>query len=64
MTRGLLADRVPADRVEDFLDDFEAFRGDEVLGAYKPYRDVIKDALARTANVWGIDHRDSDGQAI
>lgn len=64
VTRQLVADRVPAERIEDFLDDFEAFRGDEVLGAYKPYHQVINDALARTAKLWGIEHRDSDGQAI
>ena len=64
VTRRLLADRIDEERMEDFLDDFEAFRGDEVLGAYKPYRDVINDSLARTARLWGIEHRDSDGQAI
>ena len=64
VTRELVADRVAAEQMEDFLDDFEAFRGDEVLGAYKPYHQVINDALARTAKLWGIEHRDSDGQAI
>jgi 2-haloacid dehalogenase len=64
MTRELIADRIDAERMEDFLDDFEAFRGDEVLGAYKPYHQVINDALARTAKLWGIEHRDSDGKAV
>lgn len=64
VTRGLVADRVPAERMEDFLDDFEAYRIDEVIGAYKPYDQVINDALARTARRWGIEHRDSDGRAI
>ncbi len=64
LTRQLLADRVPQDKIEDFLDDFEAFRIDEVLGAYKPYEQVIDDALARTTKLWGIQHRDSDGRAI
>jgi 2-haloacid dehalogenase len=64
VTRELVADRVPAHGMDDFLDDFEAYRIDEVLGAYKPYHQVINDALARTAKLWGIEHRDSDGQAI
>ncbi|MEO5665233.1 MAG: haloacid dehalogenase type II [Nocardioides sp.] len=64
VTRELVADRVAAEQVEDFLDDFEAFRGDEVLGAYKPYHQVINDSLARAAKLWDIEHRDSDGQAI
>jgi 2-haloacid dehalogenase len=37
VTRQLVADRIDAERMDDFLDDFEAFRGDEVSGAYKPY---------------------------
>jgi 2-haloacid dehalogenase len=64
VTRELVADRVPAERMEDFLDDFEAYRIDEVLGAYKPYHQVIYDALARTAKLWDIEHRDSDGKTI
>jgi 2-haloacid dehalogenase len=64
VTRRLVADRVPTEGMDDFLDDFEAYRIDEVLGAYKPYHQVINDALARTAKLWGIEHRDSDGQAI
>jgi len=64
VTRELVADRVPSERMEVFLDDFEAYRIDEVLGAYKPYHQVINDALARTSKLWGIEHRDNDGKAI
>jgi len=64
VTRELVADRVPSERMEVFLDDFEAYRIDEVLGAYKPYHQVINDALARTSKLWGIEHRDSDGRTI
>ncbi|MEV6589040.1 haloacid dehalogenase type II [Streptomyces acidicola] len=64
LTRGLLADRVPADRMEDFLDDFEAYRIDEVIGAYQPYPEVITSALKRACKLWGIGYRDEDGQAI
>jgi 2-haloacid dehalogenase len=64
VTRPLLADRLPAEKIEDFLDDFEAYRLDEVLGAYKPYRSVINDALQRAAKAWGIEHREGDSQTI
>ena len=64
LTRTLLADRVPAERMDEFLDDFEAYRIDEVMGAYKPYDQVINDALARTARKWGFEHRDADGRAL
>ena len=64
LTRTLLADRVSAERMEDFLDDFEAYRIDEVLGAYKYYPEVIKDALRRACARWRIEYRDADGEAI
>jgi 2-haloacid dehalogenase len=64
VTRQLLADRIPAEQMEDFLDDFEAYRIDEVLGDYKPYPQVINDAIARAAKSWGIEHKDSDGRTI
>jgi 2-haloacid dehalogenase len=64
LTRRLLADRVPAERMEEFLDDFEAYRIDEVMGDYKTYDQIINDALRRTAKKWGIEHRDSDGREI
>ena len=64
LTRELLADRVGSDRMETFLDDFEAYRMDEVLGAYKFYPQVIKDALRRACDRWGIEYRDSDGEKI
>jgi 2-haloacid dehalogenase len=64
LTRELLADRVADDAMEDFLDDFEAYRGDEVMGDWKPYDRIIADALRRTAQRWGIEYRDADGKAI
>lgn len=63
-TRELLADRLPEAKVEEFLDDFEGQRFDEVLGAYKPYPDVVKDSLRKTMQRWGIEYRDTDGQTL
>lgn len=64
LTRELFADRIPTEQMEDFVKDFAGYRVDEVLGAYKPYRQVIKDSLGRTAARWGVDYRDRDGQAM
>ncbi|WP_326595468.1 haloacid dehalogenase type II [Streptomyces sp. NBC_01803] len=64
VTRGLYADRVDPDRMEDFLDDFEAFRIDEVMGAYQPYPDVVKNALRRANTLWDLEYRDTDGDSI
>ena len=64
ITRSLLSDRVPPDEMDEFLDDFEAYRMDEVLGAYKPYPDVIKDALRRACDRRGVEYRERDGEAV
>ncbi|HET7734783.1 MAG TPA: haloacid dehalogenase type II [Nocardioidaceae bacterium] len=63
-TRPLLADRLSEDQVEDFLDDFEAFRLDEVMGPYKPYHQVVSDAFRRTHDRWGIEFRESDARSL
>jgi 2-haloacid dehalogenase len=64
MTRKLIADRVPADRMEAFVGDFNAYRFDEVLGAWKPYVDVIKSAFERTCRKWGFAFNEAEGQAF
>jgi 2-haloacid dehalogenase len=57
----VLGDRLPAEVAPAFFASAEAIRGDEVLGAYKPYRQVIRDATRRAARRHGIDYRDRDG---
>ena len=64
MTRSLLADRINSSEMDAFVTDFAAYRRDEVLGPWKPYRDVLQTALARTCNLWGIAHRPQDGEAM
>ena len=54
MAREIFSDRVPADRMDAFVQDFSAYRLDEVLGAWKPYRDVIVSAVERTCKLWGL----------
>lgn len=45
-TKRALSGRLPAD-AEPFLDTFEAYRIDEVMGDWKPYREIIRSALRR-----------------
>lgn len=61
MTRVLFADRIPPDKMDAFIRDFSSFRMDEVLGPWKPYRDVIVNALMRTAKLWGIKSSEAEG---
>ena len=64
VTRERLAGRVPAERMPAFLQDFTAYRFDEVLGAWKPYPDVLHRSLERTCRRWGIAFDPADAQAI
>ena len=64
MAREIFPDRVPADRMERFVKDFAAYRLDEVLGAWKPYEDVIRNAVARTCKKWGVEYCDEEARRI
>lgn len=63
MTRRIFADRVPPERMDAFIRDFACYRLDEVLGAWKPYRDVIVSALLRTARLWNIRATEAEGES-
>jgi 2-haloacid dehalogenase len=54
MTRTMFTDRLAPDRLHAFTADFGAYRFDEVLGAWKPYVDVIQAALRRCCHRWGV----------
>lgn len=62
MTREIFADRVPAERMDAFIADFSAYRFDEVLGAWKPYADVLKNAVRRTCRKWNLQYLDHEAQ--
>ena len=64
MTREMLARRVPAGGMDAFIRDFAAYRVDEVLGAWQPYVDVIKNALERTCKRHGIPFIEAEGQRL
>ncbi len=55
MTREVFADRIDKNHMDQFVADFSAYRLDEVLGAWKPYSDVITNAVRRTCMKWKLD---------
>jgi 2-haloacid dehalogenase len=57
LARELFADRIPAHSMEQFVKDFSAYRLDEVLGAWKPYSEVLHNAVQRTCRRWKIEFR-------
>ncbi len=52
--RRLFADLVPAEGMDQFVADFAGYRLDEVLGEWKPYRNVVLNAVERTCRRWNI----------
>jgi 2-haloacid dehalogenase len=47
-----------------FIKDFSAYRLDEVLGAWKPYAEVVHNAVERTCKRNGVAFRPEDAQTI
>ncbi|RYB02562.1 haloacid dehalogenase type II [Lichenibacterium ramalinae] len=64
MAESLCGDRIPAERMPRFVADFSAYRLDEILGVWKPYAEVIGNALRRTCALHGVPYREADGAAI
>jgi 2-haloacid dehalogenase len=57
-------DRLPEEERDAFLATCEAYRFDEVLGDYQPYREVIASATRRAAVRYGVEYREKDGNAL
>jgi len=60
----LFADRVPTERMPAFLDSFRAYRLDEVLGDWKPFRDVIENSIWRACKTHGVECHATDVAAL
>ncbi|MFO1425691.1 MAG: haloacid dehalogenase type II [Steroidobacteraceae bacterium] len=62
MAREMYRDRVAPERMDQFVADFSAYRLDEVLGAWKPYVDVLRNAVRRTCRKWRIQYHDFEAR--
>ena len=60
MTREIFSDRIPIEKMEQFVKDFAAYRLDEVLGAWQPYQDVVCNALQRACKHWKLKFNDNE----
>lgn len=58
MTRELYGAEVYAARPESLVHFFAGYRRDEVLGAWKPYRDVVVNAFRRACKHVGVPFED------
>ncbi|WP_353224564.1 haloacid dehalogenase type II [Salinisphaera hydrothermalis] len=63
LAREVFADRIrDPDRMAAFCADFSAYRFDEVLGAWRPYEEVVKASVERTCRRWNVPYTPDDGQ--
>jgi len=56
LTRDIFADRIPVERMDQFIADFSAYRFDEVLGDWKPYSEVLHNAVHRSCRKWNLQY--------
>lgn len=61
--REVYADRLSGAALDAFTQYFSAYRLDAVLGAWKPYLEVVREALQRACKRSGIAYRDGDAEA-
>ncbi|MGU7783130.1 haloacid dehalogenase type II [Burkholderia sp. PU8-34] len=62
MAREIYADRLSPVALEEFVRVFAGYRLDEVLGAWKPYRDVVVNAIRRTCNKLGVKFDEAEAE--
>ena len=49
---------------DGFCKDWSGYRLDEVLGAWKPYAEVLHNSLERCCNKWGVEFAPEQGAAV
>ncbi|WP_213303199.1 haloacid dehalogenase type II [Paraburkholderia sacchari] len=52
--RALYGDKLDSAKMDEFVEFFRGYRLDEVLGAWKPYRDVVVNSVRRTCERTGV----------
>ena len=62
--REIFADRVATDKMDDFLNSFRGYRLDEVLGAWKPFYDVVANSIERTCRKHSVSFQEADVRAL
>ncbi|MBR9791492.1 MAG: haloacid dehalogenase type II [Gammaproteobacteria bacterium] len=60
----LFNDRVSADVMPMFLESFRFYRLDEVLGEWKPFFNVVENAIQRACIAHQVDYTDADAIAL
>lgn len=59
-----LGDRAQGIDLDEFLEVCARDRYEEVLGPYRPYRDILRTSLKKSMEGFGLEYRDSDGDYL
>jgi len=62
--RDLYGDQLDEARMAQFIKNFAAYRLDEILGDWKPYNEVVHNAVERTCKKNGVTFRDEDARTV
>lgn len=62
--RDIFGGRLDKPRMQQFIKNFAAYRLDEILGDWKPYAEVVHNAVERTCRKNGVDFRPEEALAI
>lgn len=62
--RDLYGDQLEEPRMAEFVRNFAAYRLDEIMGAWKPYAEVVHNSLERTCKRNGVTFRDEAAQMV
>lgn len=62
--RDLYGDRLDAKAMEKFIWNFSAYRLDEIMGAWKPYSEVVYNSLSRACKANGVSFKDEDARMV
>ncbi len=62
--RDLFSDQLSEPAMQEFIKNFSAYRFDEIMGDWKPYLEVVSNAIARTCRRNGLAYRQEYGQAV
>lgn len=62
MAREIYGNRLRGDELERFVIFFSGYRRDEVLGAWKPYRDVVVNAVRRTCKRMNVEFNETEAE--
>lgn len=62
--RRALGDRLPAELADEFLQAGNEYRIDECMGEWKPFHQIVAQALQRTCARFGVEYREGDGKVV